>query len=68
MELWSFAVTPLLYAIRPKLASVSFIFQAVLCTKGVSERARATAYTLISELGEAMIRWNSDTDEQGIIF
>lgn len=41
--------------------------QAVLCTKVLGERARATAYNLIIVLAEAMIRWNPEASEQEVL-
>ncbi|XP_076468663.1 RRP12-like protein isoform X2 [Babylonia areolata] len=41
--------------------------EAILCTKGVGERGRAAAYQLIVEIGQAMIRWNPDAEEQEVL-
>ena len=44
------------------------VCQAILCTRGVGERARDAAYHLIVEIAQTMMRWNPDAEEQGIIY
>lgn len=53
---------------EPNKSFISTVLpQAVLCTKVLGERARATAYNLIIGLAEAMTRWNPEASEQDVL-
>lgn len=39
---------------------LAVIPEAILCTKEIAERARASAYSLLVEMGNAVIRWGTD--------
>ncbi|KAL8567931.1 hypothetical protein ACOMHN_059053 [Nucella lapillus] len=41
--------------------------EAILCTRGVGERARAAAYQLIVTICQTMMRWNSDAEQQEVL-
>ncbi|KAL3864637.1 hypothetical protein ACJMK2_006302, partial [Sinanodonta woodiana] len=46
---------------------VAVIPEAILCTKEVAERARASAYTLLVEMGNTVMRWSADkTPEESL--
>ncbi|KAK3582767.1 hypothetical protein CHS0354_015294 [Potamilus streckersoni] len=46
---------------------VAVIPEAILCTKEVAERARASAYTLLVEMGNTVMRWSRDkTPEESL--
>ena len=62
---WNCSLRPAKSTSCISIMKAACVFQAILCTRGVGERARDAAYNLIVEIADTMMRWNPHAPEQG---